>query len=260
MKSVGLNAKKQKHAGPFVTKWLRISRWQLQSVKPSVEAYAGAQDRMHTHEAVLLSCSSTNLGEWTIPLTLLTCYGNLETFSFLSARSHHSSRWLYMSGSKIIPMAVHYLSWHHSFLALTSSRSTADPTLQQPSFTRWRASCTQTYTPTHFWDSPTADHSVPEACSHFPKHEQLFPAGGEPNLQRHVSDTCPCASRRVPPGPQRSHIKASLSLAARLPSSSGGHLCVETCQGDDRGGNSFLQRDFFTILQLCSSNPFIASL
>ena len=78
-----------------------------------------------------------------------------------------------MSGSKIIPMAVHYLSWHHSFLALTSSRSTADPTLQQLSFTRWRASCTQAYIPTYFWDPPTADHSLPEACSHFPKHEQL---------------------------------------------------------------------------------------
>lgn len=43
-------------------------------------------------------------------------------------------------------------------------------------------------------------------------------ADGEPWLLRNVSDTCPCAFRHVPPGPQRSDIKASLSLTI-LPSS-----------------------------------------
>ena len=88
----------------------------------------------------------------------------------------------------------------------------------------------------------------------------LFPAGRELQFSRHTSDTYPHASEHVPAGPPRPHIIASLSLAAP-PSSPGGHLCGGgMCQGDDGGGNCFLQKDFFTVLQLYSPNLCIASL
>lgn len=88
-----------------------------------------------------------------------------------------------------------------------------------------------------------------------------LPSRWKLQFSRHTSDTCPYASGHVPAGPLRPHITASLSLAAP-PFSPRGHLCVcvEMCQGDDRGGNSFLQEDFFTVLQLYSPNLCTASL
>lgn len=70
---------------------------------------------------------------------------------------------------------------------------------------------------------------------------------GEPWLLRNVSDTCPCAFRHVPPGPQRSHIKASLSLTT-LPSSSWwAFLCGNVPEREDGEGIRTLRK--------CLHNP-----
>lgn len=75
-----------------------------------------------------------------------------------------------MSGPKIIAMPVSggitysWIKWTPGVLPTSHSSN---------SLVRWRASWSQTCIPNYLWDSPTADHSLPEARSHFPNHDQL---------------------------------------------------------------------------------------
>lgn len=124
------------------------------------------------------------------------------------------------------------------------------------SLVRWRASCSQRAFPNYLWDLP-AVHSLPEARVTFQTMTNSLPSRWAA-VSRHTSDTCPmlldtCQDSEATHPSLLSGRHAFLASGA--PVAGSGNV-----PGRWQGSLSFLQEDFFTVLQLYSPNLCIASL
>lgn len=163
-----------------------------------------------------------------------------------------------MSGPKIIPVRS------------TSSGGITHSWIERPpgvlptshcgnSFLRRRDSCSQACTPNYLWDSPTADHSLPEAGSFQTTSNSLPSRWRAAVLKAHIRHLSTCFWTRACRTSEATHH--SFPLSGGTPFLAwGAPVWGGMCQGDDGGGNCFLQKDFFTVLQLYSPNLCIASL